>query len=412
MFLLVYFVTSLAIGDFYKVPVASAFLLACAFSIMVSKGSLLEKLDTFSKGAGHPNVLLMVWIFILAGAFASTAKDIGAVDATVNAALHIIPPKMLYAGLFLTACFISMAIGTSVGTVVALVPIGAGIAAQNGISAGFMTAVILGGAFFGDNLSFISDTTIAATRAVGCEMRDKFKVNILIIAPAVVIVTILYILMGQSLEAVAQPGATQLVKLLPYVLIIVLALMGWNVTYTLSLGVAVNALIGFIYGDFTWSGWLMSIGSGIAGMSDLIIVTLLAGGLLEMIRVGGGLDFIIGRLSTRIGGRRSAQFSIAALVMLANVCTANNTVAIITTGGIAKDISERFGIDPRKTASLLDTFSCFMQGMLPYGAQVLMACGLTGLTAVDIIPKLYYPFIMGGCAVLAIIFNYPKKYSR
>lgn len=404
VFLLVYLVSSIIAKDFYSVPIASAFLLACAYAVAVGSGSLKERVTTFSRGAGDSNVLLMIWIFILAGAFAGTARTIGAVDATVAAALHVIPPKMIFAGLFLTACFISMAVGTSVGTIVALVPIGAGIAEQTGVGSAFMTAIIVGGAFFGDNLSFISDTTIAATQAAGCEMRDKFKANIRIIAPAVVIVTLIYILQGQEVAQVAQPEGTNVMKMLPYLLVILLSLFGLNVTLVLSIGIAVNALIGFIAGDFDWSGWLSALGTGITGMSELIIVTLLAGGLLSMIRAGGGLDLLTTALTRGIRGKRGAMASMAALVSLANVCTANNTIAIITTGGMARDIADRYGIEPKKTASILDTFSCLVQGLIPYGAQLLMAAGLASISPTEIIPYLYYPFIMGACAVLAIAF--------
>ena len=351
----------------------------------------------------------MIWIFVLAGAFAGTAKDIGAVEATVHATLSVVPASMLYAGLFLTACFISMAVGTSVGTIVALAPIATGLAAECGSSVPFMVAIVVGGAFFGDNLSFISDTTIAATQAAGCEMKDKFRTNIIIIAPAVVVVTLIYLLLGSEVASVPEAQEVNIVKLLPYLLVILLALTGRNVLLILSIGIALNALIGFICGDFTWSGWLVSIGNGIAGMSDLIIVTLLAGGLLAMIRNAGGLEFLMTKLTARVSGRRGAQASMALLVCLANFCTANNTIAIITTGPIVKDISDKFGIAPRKTASILDTFSCLIQGLLPYGAQLLMASSLAGISSSSIIPFLYYPFIMGACAILAIVVDYPKK---
>lgn len=412
VFLIVYLVSSIIAGDFYKIPVSSAFLAASIFAIATTRGSMTERINVFSRGAGHPNVMLMLWIFILAGAFAGTAKDIGAVDATVNLILSVIPVKMLYAGLFLAACFISMSVGTSVGTVVALAPLAMGIAQQSGLSVAHMVGIVVGGAFFGDNLSFISDTTIAATRALGVEMRDKFRVNILITLPAVLVVTCIYLFQGMSLDASAiQHASGSLVKVIPYLLIIVLAIAGTDVTLALTVGILVNAVIGFCCGDFTWTAWLESMGGGIAGMYDLIVVTLLAGGLLEVMRHNGGLDYIIEGLTSRISGKRGAQGSIAALVALSTVCTANNTIAIITTGGIAGDITKRFGLDPRKTASILDMFSCLVQGLLPYGAQLLMVSGLTGLAATAIIPHLYYSFCMGICAILAIIFRYPRKYS-
>lgn len=403
VFLAVYLLSSIAAGDFYRIPVSSAFLIACIWSFIISRGGIDEKILAFSEGAGHRNVLMMIWIFILAGAFASTAKSIGAVDVTVAMMLRIVPPSMLFAGLFLTACFISIAIGTSVGTVVALVPIGAGIAAKCGLDTGFLTAIIVGGAFFGDNLSFISDTTIAATQAAGCRMDEKFKANIKIVIPAVLIVIALYVVMGRSVPDVPQFEIDGWYKIIPYLLIIGLSLYGLNVTMVLALGLAVNTVIGLASSSFTWIGLLESAGSGIAGMSDLIIVTLLAGGLLEMIRRGGGLDYIIDRLSAHINGPRGAQGAMALIVCLANICTANNTIAIITTGGISSELATKFGIAPRKVASLMDTFSCFTQGLLPYGAQLLMASGLASISSLDIIPNLYYSFVLGAVAVLSII---------
>lgn len=412
VFLVVYLVSSLLAGDFYKIPIASAFLLASAYALLITKGETAEeRIAVFSAGAGDKNVLLMIWIFVLAGAFASTAETIGAIEASVNFTLAILPGKLVFAGIFLAACFISMAIGTSVGTIVALVPVAAGIAQETGAGIPFMTAIVAGGAFFGDNLSFISDTTIASTRTQGCSMSDKFKVNVKIAAPAALAVTAIYVVMGLGGGAVTESGPIEWVKLIPYLLVILLAISGVNVISVLAIGIAVNAVIGFAEGSLTWSGWLGSTGSGIGSMGELIIVTMLAGGMLELIRHNGGLDFIISLLTRRINGKRGAELSIAALVSLANLCTANNTIAIITTGRIAKDITAKFGLDPRKTASILDTFSCFVQGLIPYGAQLLMASGLAGVSAISIIQYLYYPFTMGLCALLAILLRLPKKYS-
>ena len=418
VFLGLYLISCIIAQDFYAIPISAAFLLASVYAICICKGgSLEEKISVFSKGAGDKNVLLMIWIFVLAGAFASTAKDIGAIDATVNLALKILPGKLLYAGLFLAACFISMSIGTSVGTIVALVPLAAGIAQEISFGAdlasntAFITGIIVGGSFFGDNLSFISDTTIAATRSQGCSMADKFKVNLRIVGPAALVVTILYVILGFSVAVTPEAGPVNWILLIPYVLIIGLALSGINVTAVLTIGILVNAVLGFISGSLTWSGWLVSIGNGISGMGDLIMVTMLAGGMLEVIRVNGGLDYIVNGLTRRISGKRGAEFSIAGLVSLANLCTANNTIAIITTGQIARDIAERFGIDPRKAASIMDTFSCLVQGFIPYGAQLLMAAGLAGVSSISISGYLYYPFVMGLFAIGAIIFRLPSRYS-
>ena len=412
VFLCLYLVSSIIANDFYRIPISAAFLLASIYGILICRGkSLEERVSVFSRGAGNRNVLLMIWIFVLAGAFAATAKQIGAIDATVNLALKILPGKLLYAGLFLASCFISMSIGTSVGTIVALVPVAAGIAQEIGAGEAMITAIIVGGAFFGDNLSFISDTTIAATRTQECSMSDKFKVNFRIVGPAAVVVTLLYIFLGKSVSVVPEAGAVELALLIPYILVIILAITGVDVSAVLAIGIAVNAVIGFAQGSLDWSGWLEGIGSGISGMGDLIIVTMLAGGMLEVIRENGGLDFIVKGMTRHIRGKRGAELSIAGLVSLANLCTANNTIAIITSGEIARDITRRFGLDPRKSASILDTFSCLIQGLIPYGAQLLMAAGLAGISSISIIGYLYYPFVMGVFALSAILLRLPRKYS-
>ena len=420
VFLLVYVLSSLFVGDFGRVPVSSAFLIAAIWAVATTPGKLRERINCFSKGAGDRNILLMIWIFVLAGAFAGSAKDIGAIDATVAATLHLVPSKLIFCGLFLASCFISMSIGTSVGTIVALVPLATEMAANCGVSEAYMAAIIVGGAFFGDNLSFISDTTIASTRIMKCEMRDKFRMNIRIILPAVLVVAAIYIWQGWNAQLTGVGNMDDWYKVFPYLLVIVMAMSGIGVSIVLLTGIIANAVMGFCCGSFlpqeagtsaalAWTGWLASLGRGIATMSDLIIVTLLAGGLMELIRANGGLDFIIDRLTRHIKGERGAQFSIAALVCIADICTANNTIAIISTGSIAKEISDRFGLDPRKTASILDTFSCLIQGIIPYGAQLLIAAGLAGISSASIIPHLYYPFLMGAMAVLSIIFRFPRN---
>ena len=420
VFLGVYLVTSLVIKDFYKVPVASAFALASIYAVLISRGRpLRERVAQFSAGAADSKVLLMVWIFILAGAFAQTAKDIGAIEATVNLTLRLIPGSMLLAGLFFTACFISMSVGTSVGTIVALVPLASGIAQQTGMSIPFMTAIVVGGSFFGDNLSFISDTTIAATQAMSCEMRDKFKANLKIVAPAVLVVFIIYIVKGAGLEVEVPHGQVEWLKLMPYLMVLVLAFAGIDVLLILSLGIVVNLVIGFITGSLGWTSWLASMGEGIGGMGSLLIVTLLAGGMMELMRLGGGLDCIVNALTPKrpdgsagavtLREKCRAELSIAVLVSLANLCTANNTIAIITSGGVAKDVQERFGLDRRRVASILDTFSCFVQGLIPYGAQLLMASGLAGVSSASIIGHLYYPFTLGVVSLLAIVLPVFKR---
>ena len=304
VFLGVYLATSIAVGDFYRIPVAAAFMVASIYAFLISWDKpLSERISVFSSGAGHRNVLLMVWIFILAGAFAQTAKDIGSIDATVNLTLRVIPGSMLFAGLFFTACFISMSVGTSVGTIVALVPIATGIAQQTEASVPFMAAIVVGGALFGDNLSFISDTTIAATQALGCEMKDKFKANIRIVAPAVLLVFGLYIFKGIGMHVDVPMESVEWLKLVPYLLVLVLAFAGLNVIMILSLGIAVNLIVGLVTGSLGWVSWLESVGEGIGGMGSLIIVTLLAGGMMALIRAEGGQDFTVSLFTSRLGSK-------------------------------------------------------------------------------------------------------------
>lgn len=412
VFLCLYLVTSLVAGDFYKVPITVAFVVASAYAMLITrKMKLSERLDRFSAGAAHKNIMLMIWIFVLAGAFAASAKAMGAVDATVNLTLRILPDNLLLPGIFLASCFISLAIGTSVGTIVALVPVAAGIADQTGLAVPLMTAVVVGGAFFGDNLSFISDTTIAATRTQECDMRDKFKVNSMIVVPAAVVVTLLYLYESWSLQIPSQTEPVAWIKVIPYLVVLGTAMAGMNVMIVLVLGLVFAGGIGLLTGSFGIFDWFGSMGSGITDMGQLIIVTLLAGGMLELIRVGGGIDYVITRLTRRVHNKRGAELSIAALVSIANCCTANNTIAIITVGPIAKGIADRFGVDLRKSASILDTFSCFVQGLIPYGAQLLMAAGLTALSPLDIMRYLYYPVLMGVFALLSILFRFPRRYS-
>lgn len=412
VFVVLYLVLSLVAGDFSSVPLTVVFLISSVYAVATStKFSLKERIDIYGQGASTPNLLLMLWIYVLAGAFSQSAKGMGAIDTTVNLALNILPPSMILPGLFVTACFISISIGTSVGTVVTLVPIAAGIAMQTNSNVALLTAVIVGGAYFGDNLSFISDTTVVATQTQGVRMKDKFKVNLMIVVPAVVIVLAVYAFMGFGMQAPTHVGQTDLLKVIPYLAVLVTAVCGLNVMAVLVLGIALCGIIGVLGGSYDFYGWLNALGNGIVGMGELIVIAMMAGGMLEIIKVNGGIDYIIEKLSGRIRGKRGAEFSIAALVSLVNLCTANNTVAILTVGNIAKQISEKFGIDPRKTASILDTFSCTIQGIIPYGVQILLAAGLAHVQPVDIIPYLYYPFAIGIAASLSILLRYPKRYS-
>lgn len=412
IFLGVYLITSIIVNDFYKVPITVAFVISAIVAIaMTPRLTLSERIAHFSGGASDKNILLMIWIFILAGAFAQSAKAMGAIDATVNLTLHILPDNLLLAGIFIAACFISLSVGTSVGTIVALTPVAVGIAEKTGVELPFMVAIVVGGAFFGDNLSFISDTTIAATKTQGCEMKDKFKVNSLIVMPAAILLLVYYIFAGIQIHSPAQIAAVEWIKVVPYLIVLITALSGVNVMLVLFLGILGSGIIGTLSQGFGLFDWLGAMGTGITGMGELIIITLLAGGMLEMIRYNGGIDYIIRILTRRVNSKRAGELSIAGLVCLANLCTANNTIAVITIGPIARNIAEKFGIDRRKSASILDTFSCFIQGIIPYGAQILIAAGLASISPLSIIRYLYYPMMIGLCALLAILFRYPRRYS-
>ena len=382
-----------------------AFMIASIYAVAISGGMPIKKrVDTYSRGAGANNLMLMLWIYVLAGSFAASAKAMGAVDATVNLALSILPANMILPGLFLAACFISVSIGTSVGTVVALVPIAAGLAHSMDANVGMMTAIIVGGAYFGDNLSFISDTTVVATQTQNCKMSDKFKVNSMIVVPAAVLVLIAYSVMGIGLQAPTHINEVEYMKVLPYLTVLVTAIAGMNVMAVLTLGTLLCGAIGIgshllgASGSYDLFGWFSAMGNGIIGMGELI-------------RENGGIDFIINKITAHVNSKRGAELSIAALVSMVNICTANNTVAILTVGNISKKIGDRFGVDNRKAASILDTFSCMVQGLIPYGVQMLLAAGLANLSPMDILPYLYYPLAIGVAALLAILLRYPKRYS-
>ncbi len=412
VFLLLYVVVSALIGDFYKIPISVALLAASMWAIVIYGGKpLKERIETFSKAAANSDIIYMIWIFVLAGAFASIAKEIGAVDATVNFTLGIFPPQYVVPTLFVAACLISFSIGTSVGTVVALTPLAAELASAEGGNVAFFVGVVLGGAFFGDNLSFISDTTIAATRSQGCQMQDKFKVNLWIALPAAVVTLLCYIIFVPDIAVAETHHAGNPWLMLPYLVVIITAIIGINVTLVLTLGIGSAVVLGLLNGvnPLDMAGF---VGSGIEGMGGLIIITLLASGMLGVIKACGGITYILNVLTARISGLRGAQATLAFLVGIVNLCTANNTVAIITVGSLAKDISNKFGIDPRKSASILDSASCVVQCLIPYGAQTLLATSLAGISPVAPFPYLYYPWAMGLTLILSIVFLFPRRYSK
>ncbi|WP_195266778.1 Na+/H+ antiporter NhaC family protein [Clostridium sp. 1001275B_160808_H3] len=411
VFLLVYLGTSMIAKDFYAVSVIIPFLAAALTALIMNrKLKFDEKIEIFCRSAGNTNILLMIIIFILAGAFAQVAKDMGAVDSTVNLGLSLLPSSLLIPGIFVIGCFIALSIGTSMGTIVALVPIAVGIADKTGIGIALAVGAVVSGAMFGDNLSIISDTTIAATRTQGCEMKDKFKMNFIIVLPAAIITAIIFMLLTKN-AAVINLEALEfnLFKILPYIIVIVTALLGVNVIVVLLLGILSSGIVGFIFGSFDIIGLFNSISSGISGMSELIIVSILIAGTIEIIKFNGGIDFILNKGLKKFKSKMGAEYGIAMLVSLVDICTANNTVAIVTVGPIAKDISNEFDLEPKRVAGILDMFSCVFQGIIPYGAQLISAAGLAALSPFSIMKFLFYPYLMGICAIIAIYIYWRNK---
>ena len=408
VFLLLYLLLSLAADDFYAVPLTASFLTASLYSLFIIRGETIsQRFAHLAEGAASPGVMQMLWIFILAGAFAATAKQMGAIDATIQLALSIVPPSFVLSSLFLASCFISLATGTSVGTIAALVPIAGSMAEETGSNIAMMVAIVVGGAYFGDNLSFISDTTIMATQTQGCEMKDKFRANIWIALPAALICLVLYTCMHAVNFEPDHAGTIFYPAIIPYIYIIVAALCGMNVMLVLASATILAGVIGIVSDALTPFGWLRAMNDGIMGMSELIIVTVLAAGLMQVIRQAGGIDWLMQLFNSRKGSPRKAELSMAGMVLLTDFCTANNTIAILSVGPLAKQLAQRYGIPARRAASILDTFSCLAQGIIPYGAQMLIASGLAAVNPLDIIPYLYYPYILGLVALVYIIASPP-----
>jgi len=409
---------SLLAGDFYKVPMLIVFISVAAYALLITTRSrksskrlpFFERLAIFSRGAGERNLLQMLWIFVLAGAFAESAKQMGAIDAMVQMTLSITPPQFILVGLFLSALAVSIGIGTSVGTIVAITPFAAGLAAESGLSIAMTAAAVVGGALFGDNLSFISDTTVAATQTQQIPMRDKFIANFRIALPAALLTAVLYVIIGLRLPVADMTiGDIQWLHILPYVYVLVAALAGMNVLVVLFSANVIAGVIGVVTGAYDWLGWTGAMTTGIASMGELILISMIAGGLMELIRYNGGITYLIYCLRRHISGPRGAAFSIAALVSFVDFCTANNTIAILSVGHISRDIADHYGVSRRRAASVLDTFSCCVQGILPYGAQLLMAAGISGVSPMQIIPYLFYPFILFVMACLFLLFVPDKK---
>lgn len=413
VFLGSYLVTSLIIKDFYKVPISVAVLLAAIVAIwMNSKEHTDNKLDVFARGAGNPTIIIMCMIFILAGVFSSIGQETGAISSTVNLALSILPAPILVPGIFAVACFISLAIGTSMGTIAALGPMAVGISQNTPFPVALVLGAVLSGAMFGDGLSFIGDTTIAATRTQGCKMKDKFKMNFFIVLPAAIISLVLFYYVAglYKIDTTISHEGYQLYKILPYFIVIIISLMGVNVFIVLITGIVASIIVGFASASFDIWQLLNVIQRGINSMMDLVLISAILGGVVEVIKYNGGISQILGILRNRINGKKGAEFGIGILVSLVDLCTANNTVAIIVTGPIAKEIAGKYSIEPKRSASLLDIFSVSTQGIIPYGAQILLSVSFVGmniLSPLSIMKYAFYPYLSGICVILAIISGWP-----
>lgn len=391
---------------FYQLPSPVAALVGIVIAFLIGKNTIEEKMDTFIKGVGDNNIIIMCMIYLLAGAFSAVTKTMGGVDSVVNLGLAFIPPSFILPGLFVIASFVSTAMGTSMGTIAAVAPIAVDVALKANLPLAIATAAVVGGAMFGDDLSMISDTTIAATRTQGCSLKDKFITNFKIALPAAIITLFIMIVFGVKGSAPAELNYSVL-KILPYLSVLILALLGVNVFAVLILGTVMAGGIGLMYGTFTPLSFAQTIYEGFGSMQEIFILSLLIGGLAAMTAHSGGLDYLIGLISRRITSKRGAELGIAALVSIADICTANNTVAIVITGPMAKKIAAKHGVEPRQTASLLAIFSCVWQGIIPYGAQLLLAGSIAKLSPIEILPHLYYPYLLGAVMLVAIMVKIP-----
>ena len=399
-------------GDFYAMPAYVAFIIALFIAFLQNrKVSFDEKLKIVAKGTGDVNIITMVLIFLVAGAFSGVVSAAGGVESTVNMGLSLLPPHMMVVGLFVIGCFISLSMGTSVGTVTALAPIALGVATQTGIPVALCAGAVVCGAMFGDNLSIISDTTIAAVRTQGCEMRDKFKQNFFIVLPAAIITLVLFFFTSRGFEASAEVGAWNFVEVIPYLVVLIGALVGLNVFLVLFIGIILSMIVGISGGAFTFMESFTIIGQGMTGMFEISIISIIVACMVSLIRENGGIALIIETIEKTVKGKRGAELGIGILVLLVDLCTANNTVAIVMAGPVARDIADKFGVDRRRSASILDIFASVGQGLIPYGAQLLTAAALVGISPIALIPNLYYPILMLVCVLLFIFFR-PQKDNK
>ncbi len=400
---------------FYQFPSVVAIFIAVLVAFLINKGSINEKFSVFAKGAGDEGIMIMLMIFVLAGAFSATAKAMGGVDATVSLGLSLIPARFITAGVFIISSFLAVATGTSMGTIGAIVPIAMGVSEKAGLNLTMVIAACVGGAMFGDNLSMISDTTISATRTQGCELRDKFRLNLRIAAPAAILNIVLLLALGAPVKVVALDGLSfSFIKVLPYLLVLILALVGMNVFLVLTIGIFSAGIIGIASGDLTVFTFSQAVWKGFTDMNEVFFLSLFCGGLAAMTNRYGGISWLITRVRKLIRGPKSAQLGVSALVSLADIAVANNTVAILISGPIARDICREYKIDPRKSASLLDIFSCIFQGIIPYGAQILLVGSLTagGVSPVSILPFLWYQQLLAVFALASVFFPYSDEICR
>ena len=413
VFLVIFLGAGIVFNDFYAMPAIVAFLIALFVAFLQNrKVGFQDKIRLIAEGVGEENIITMSLIFLCAGGFSGAVTAAGGVDSTVNLGLSLIPAHFVVAGLFVIGCFISVSMGTSMGTIAALAPIAAGISQQTGFSMAVCTAAVVCGAMFGDNLSMISDTTIAAVKTQGCEMKDKFKANVLIVLPAAVITVVFFWLVtgGMSYEF-KEIGDYNLLEVVPYLVVLVGALIGINVFVVLIGGIVISLIVGVGTGNIALSEMFTVVGDGVTSMYDITVISIIVACIVSLVRANGGIQFILELIRSRIRGKRGAQAGIAFLAFLVDLCTANNTVAIVMSGPIAKEISDEYGVDPKRSASLLDMFTSVGQGLIPYGAQLLSAATLTGLTPFDMLPYLVYPMLMAVCGIAAIILSGRRKNS-
>lgn len=414
LFMLLFLGVGIISGDFTTMPLNVAITITVIVALLMNrKEKFATKIEVFTKGAGHSNIILMMLIFILAGAFSTTTEKMGGVTSTVNLGLSLIPENLIIVGLFIICMFVSISMGTSVGTVAAIAPVGFGFAQATDVSAALAMATVVGGAMFGDNLSMISDTTIAAVRTQHTKMKDKFKVNFRIVLPDAIltIVVLFFLTNGISMDH-SKSYDFQLVKVIPYLLVLILALVGVNVIIVLIGGTVLSGIIGLIDGSFGWKGLLSAVSKGIIGMEDIAMIALLIGGLVGLIQHNGGIDWLLNVVRGRVKSKRGAEIGIASLVSVADIATANNTISIIMSGPLAKNIADEYDVDPRKSASILDIFGGCFQGLLPYSPQVISAAGVAGISPFLLVPYSIYPIMLGVCGLIAILIGYPKLKNK